>query len=438
MNENFLRLVHSEINNSKNIVNDLKYLLDTKVLDKDEVKIIDYILSCIETTGIVPNYSDVLNKFHLDNEDYNNFQSIATEDLTTYLQTFILEYKQYKSKKLFDRFKKLSTTSLVPKEMIDTFTNNFFNEHKLKDTNLIEDLENINEYLKKDCFLTGYSEIDEATGGIPFGSLTAVTGSLDDDKSIFTLNVAYNAILQGKNVLYFSIGCSSKRTLLKFLVRHSCTFANIPFSLTDLENNKYDIDSYNKTLDDFKDKYMKHLIIIDESNFDFFNTTVLIRLFIYNNEQFKSTTNCGIDIVFIDDLSFMKLENNKRLNITNMNMILNTYLSFLRQQCKNFLNTGSSIIVIVSIRGTDYGLYKAECNGEYFSLDCNYKEVQTLCDNIISVCKQKQSLLLKIQLVKSVGYTINMPVSVLYDENYCAIGNNIEVLQIEDEKKTDF
>ena len=180
---------------------------------------------------------------------------------------------------------------------------------------------------------------------------------------------------------------------------------------------------------------MKHLIIIDESNFDFFNTTVLIRLLIYNNEQFKSTTNYGIDIVFIDDLSFMKLENSKRLNITNMNMILNTYLSFLRQQCKNFLNTGSSIIVIVSIRGTDYGLYKAECNGEYFSLDCAYNEVQSLCDNIISVCKEKRSLLLKIQLVKSIGYTINMPVSVLCDTNYCAIGNNIEVLQIEDEKK---
>ena len=51
--------------------------------------------------------------------------------------------------------------------------------------------------------------------------------------------------------------------------------------------------------------------------------------------NFKTKTKKGIDLIIIDDFTYMKLETNKR-SIINKNIIANDYYKYLRNQSKNF------------------------------------------------------------------------------------------------------
>lgn len=68
----------------------------------------------------------------------------------------------------------------------------------------------------KKAILTGFKTIDTVTGGIFPEELWVIEGWAKSGKSIFLLNMAYNAWLAGKNVLYVSAEMSDMMVLRRF------------------------------------------------------------------------------------------------------------------------------------------------------------------------------------------------------------------------------
>lgn len=68
---------------------------------------------------------------------------------------------------------------------------------------------------------TSFPTIDEATGGLQRGDLAFILGYTGQGKSTVLLNIAYNAIMMGKNVIYFVNELQYHQLRLKLISRHT-------------------------------------------------------------------------------------------------------------------------------------------------------------------------------------------------------------------------
>jgi len=80
---------------------------------------------------------------------------------------------------------------------------------------LLEEQQLALENKKPSPLLTGFDEIDEQTGGIPKRSYWVVGATSGVGKTIFTLNIAYNLLNQGKKVAFLSNDMDSKKILCR-------------------------------------------------------------------------------------------------------------------------------------------------------------------------------------------------------------------------------
>jgi len=72
-----------------------------------------------------------------------------------------------------------------------------------------------------DVILSGFPTLDAATGGFVRGDLIFITAYAGEGKSTVALNVAYNAVMTGKNVVYFINELQYKQLRLKLVSRHT-------------------------------------------------------------------------------------------------------------------------------------------------------------------------------------------------------------------------
>ena len=87
------------------------------------------------------------------------------------------------------------------------------------------------------------------------------------------------------------------------------------------------------------------------------------KLIVNSQAQFLNKTGHGIDLIIIDDFSFMKLDINRKC-IINQNSIINEYYNYLKDQSLNILGTGINIPIVITITPSrlisdtyDYDIY---------------------------------------------------------------------------------
>ena len=421
MEKDFLSILISELQNP-NRIEDLKYFLNFKNLEKKFRTMIEYILDFIELQGVVPNLTTLGEKFKIYN--WQGISLIPNEELHEKIELFMLKYNEYSIKNSIAKF---SENKVITKDVIDMFLNNKFEEYQYNNDFKLEDIQARN----KIAFSTCVDFIDKSANGIIDGTVTSIVGCDNGYKSMLALNIAYKALQNKKNVLYVSLGTSKEYTFLRFLSRHSCNNENTALEYPGLITSKINSNLYNTTVQDFKENLGNNLIIIDEEKFDLFTITVWNRILYSIQKCFEKSTGNGIDLIVIDDFTFIKLEDKKRKNITNTNLILNTYMSYFRNQCKNFLNMNSSISIILTVRATDFGIYNVNCNIGTYKMEYLYSEVQKLSDTIISIysnqnlCNNQQ---VKVQLLKGVSDVCNFidtntPITMNADINYWVFGD---------------
>lgn len=229
------------------------------------------------------------------------------------------------------------------------------------------------KYKDKDLalgFQTGVTEIDKRTGGLHLGTLNVIMGYAGSGKTTWAVNIAYNAAKQNCNIAYISLEISKNNLIADLLSRHS----NEPeFKGKTIEHRKIKHRKLTKEEEDFllnsvyksfKEKIADHFCIIDESDIQEYSTTSFINILEEINNRFKKSTGKGIDLIFVDHIQLLK--SSSSLNIRDTREIINTFVSFFRQQSVSFLDTKRPVcVVLLSQTNRDGWKYAAKHEGNY-------------------------------------------------------------------------
>ena len=229
------------------------------------------------------------------------------------------------------------------------------------------------EYKDKDLslgFRTGVKEIDDQTGGLHLGTLNVIMGYAGSGKTTWAVNIAYNAAKQNCNIAYISLEISKNNLIADLLSRHSNepefkgkTIEHRKIKHRELTKEEEDF-LFNSVYKSFKEKIAEHFCIIDESDILEYSTTAFITILEEINNTLKKSTGKGIDLIFVDHIQLLK--SSSSLNIRDTKEIINTFVSFFRQQSVSFLDTKRPVcIVLLSQTNRDGWKYAAKHDGNY-------------------------------------------------------------------------
>lgn len=288
-------------------------------------------------------------------------------------------------------------------------------------------LEKLEEPSKEEISTT-IKLVDETLGGLPNG-LTVIVGGEGIGKSVWALNIGYQAITTNKNVLYFALGCSEENVYQRLLERHSCNKDKFEkeFCFEDLVND-YDVTNYKVIYNDFKNTCLGNLIIFDEKQFLISTHYNLQKLIVEAQKRFIQNTGNGIDLIILDDFSYMKLDKGRQC-ITNQEVIVNEYFNYLRDQSKNLLGTKKKIPILVTISPNK--------NAKYMDVGQLYNNtvgtIRLLADNIFIA---NSNLTLQENNMLAIGVLQTFNGKVLKEEHSIKCNYKQWYLQYEEDEKS--
>lgn len=388
------------------IIKIIQYLNNAKVLTIVEEKVCDSILEQIEMVGQY-NITKICDKLGIENAEIQDKNGYDKYSLLEKVDDFIFKKKKEENMKVLSLSLEESSTNYITKEAASLFFNRYVDIINIQEDDVFENLETAKDYneLNKIDISTASEYIDKITLGLKNGTITTIIGDRNIYKSLWAINIAYKAIESDKNVLYISLGTNKEQVYKRFLTRHSRNIDkfNNPISLEEI-NSTYNHDNYKAVYFDFKSNYISRLIIYDEEQFDISTHHSLQKLIAYAQNKFVHQLGKGIDLVIIDDFSYMKLDNGKK-NICNKNIIANEYYKYLRNQSKGLLGTKECIPILITMCSSDNG-YGALSNEGNYILNTVLDEVKSLSDNILTIYgdKKLESIrILKLQVIQSIN-----------------------------------
>ena len=174
------------------------------------------------------------------------------------------------------------------------------------------------------------NSIDSFSKGLKKGTITTMIGDSSSLKSLWAINIAYEAILNDKNVMYLSINTDKEIQVKRLFTRHNCN-EKFPESYTyESMHNKYNQTAVTNVIYDFKERYSKNLIIFDESDMCVPTIRSLRRLIAQAEKYFLDNTDSGIDLIIVDDLTYLPFYNGKRY-INARATVISQYYKFFRE-----------------------------------------------------------------------------------------------------------
>lgn len=365
----------NSFSNNNDLVHCINYFINTKVLNKNELVLCTEILNALELTNVF-NLKKIVEKqnIHINEDDYKKKYKVT--EVFEKQEAFVVKRRQSILEKLQQQAYENLLNGNYDIDTIGFIYNRYSDAIFIKEDNTFDELEEINE--NRDNIITTIPEIDYYLKGLVEGTITTIVGDNMHYKSILSLNIAYNAIKNGRNVFYLSIGNTKKNIYKRLLVRHSCSEDRFQKLSLGLSYNVLDR-NYGAVYYDFKENLLNNLIVLDEEENYISTHFSLLKLISYTDRKFRDRSNKGIDLIIIDDLSYMKLFDGKRF-ISNKNTIANEFYSFLKNQAIRLL--GGRSIPILATYGT---LNSFRYNSELSIPDI----ITNLSDNIIMVsCEQ--------------------------------------------------
>ena len=218
-------------------------------------------------------------------------------------------------------------------------------------------------------FQTGVTEIDKRTGGLHLGSVNTIMGYAGSGKTTWGVNIAYNSLQEGYNVLYLSLEVSKEHILYDLLSRHSneSQFKGKIIKHRNIKqrNLKKDEEEFlwNTIYPDFL-KTKGKIYIVDETDLDNYSAYTLENKFREIDKLAQEETGKGISLVFVDHAQLLKFE--KSIQSRDEFSTINYYVSFFRQQAVNFIKEKRpACFVVLSQTNRDGWKYAARHEGNY-------------------------------------------------------------------------
>lgn len=296
---------------------------------------------------------------------------------------------------------------------------------------------NFRELYEKQQRLEGISflcsDLDDRTGGITPGQVCTILGAPGSMKTTYSSNIAYNAMKQGKNILYLSLEEPAIQLYSKWLSRCSID-TNTPIPQQDINLHKLDEKQqdalYNKVMPTMNG-YPGKIYIVDEQQLSDRSVVTLETKFKEIDKLAREETGHGIDLLVVDHIQLFKFDLGVRIDtITTINM----YVSFLRQQALSWLHEKRQIAVILLSQANREGYeYARKNDGAYLSQHvAEASEVERASAYIISVYTNSETQIsnqLTLCAVKLRGAALPPSVIPVYEDGaYYLVGNTTDPL----------
>lgn len=431
ISKGLLKILNSPWDN-KELINYIQDLFKAKVLSKDEIILCKNIIEQVEVKSSVSISSAFAElKIYCNWErdaryEKKDLQFVSDYYLGGRIESQLREQARVAFKNSGDGVFNGTDTSLFFNRYTDvigvkqeTTLEDFlspFDKVSIEENNLVLTCESIDKLLN---------------GGLMGGQVTTIFGDSGAAKSLCSLNIAYTAISQGKNVLYFSLGLSKQDLNKRFILRHSydLKFEN-ELIYDDEEEEFYDKELLEEVCKDFYNNLSGNLIVFDESYFDISTARSLLKLFAVAERDFKKVNQHGIDLIIIDDFTYMKLDNGLKL-ITTKSKIQDEYYCFLRNQSKNLLGMKRMIPIVVTY-SIDKKYYSYFNENDTFGQFMIPEIIESLSDNVLAI-RMDNNQQLKITLAKPYAKSDEdyrfVPIDACIQNWYLGYNNEDETLQ---------
>lgn len=214
-------------------------------------------------------------------------------------------------------------------------------------------------------------KLDELTGGIVSGTICTLAGAPGSMKTTTAVNICYNAIRDGKNVVYFSLEETPLRLFEKLLSRVSVDVGT-PLNVSNISQNKLDetekSNLFNRVLP-YLNNLSGNFYIIGENDLVNYETINFEKKLKEIDELAKKQSltktgeqNHGVDLIVLDYIQLLKYASSVKDEFA----LINMYVSFFRRQSLSFLNENREIAVILLSQVNREGVsYAQKHNGSY-------------------------------------------------------------------------
>lgn len=282
-------------------------------------------------------------------------------------------------------------------------------------------------------------EIDKRTGGLLPGTICTIAGGPGSMKTTTALNIAYNALKQGKNICYLSLEETPLQLFCKLLSRVSVDVGT-PLKVNDILQHKL-TESDEETL---KNKILPYFVnlpgsihIIGEKdliNYEFSEIDRVLKV-VEDNIISQSKDNNGIDLLVVDHLQLFKYSSKNK----DEKQVMNEYVSYFRKQSLSFLGQERQVAIIllsqVNREGIAYA-QKQKNDGSYLMQHvAEASEIERASSYIISVYTSPENQLcklLKMGAIKLRNATLPFDtINVFADGAYYQVGDSLPPEQMD-------
>lgn len=413
----------------------IKELKEGYALNEVEYNIIDKFENLLSRINEKPSLETLQREFP--ELDFTKAQEIPEEGMNDFIKIFITKRKdKYYSQKLADLSMKVRNQGMTEDVvgMLESMTKSDTIKSEYKE--VFSDLQKVysNEEVTKGI-PTGVNCIDGITGGLQKGAVTTLLGFTGSMKTTWALNIAYNAIKEGKNVCYLSLEVSKLHIAYNLLSRTSFEpDLKIPLEHRDIKQHKLDKDKekflFDKVLPYFNELPGK-IYVLDETDMEGYSLFSLESKMSDIDKLAKEQTGNGIDLLVVDHAQLLKFS--KDMASAGLETsIINQYVSFFRQQCMNFVKEKRSISVLILSQANRGGWeWAVKHDGSYqLTALADANELERASSMVMSVFSSeslKQIKQAKIQLLKCRdGQTMDKAVEVFADPAYYTFGDIVE------------
>ena len=318
-------------------------------------------------------------------DDYTALQS--QDELTDYMYMYITQKKQrFISGKLSTLADTVRSQGLNDKAVEDIYKYLSLAETESGYESIVS---NFREQYNKQIKIQGLSfqcpELDKLTGGIMPGQICTILGAPGSMKTTYASNIAYNAVKEGKNVLFLSLEEQPMQLYSKWLSRASVDVGK-PIPAQDICQKKME-EKDEKILWDEVVPYFENLpgnlYIVGEQDLSNYSLSSLEAKFKEVDKKAKEESEHGIDILVVDHIQLLKFA----VSGLSESTVINMYVSFFRQQSLSWLHEKRGITVLMLSQANREGLAYAQKNdGMYKSQHvAEASEVERASAYIISV-----------------------------------------------------
>ncbi|MBE6161906.1 MAG: hypothetical protein E7158_06800 [Firmicutes bacterium] len=327
---------------SEPTTDNIRQLLNADVLNKDEEKLCNEIF---KNYSLIGNYQikRMLQQLEYESGYLDSIEPKNKDNQSIAVGNLIINRRKKQNEEMYKLALNSSTYDEFNENSIDVINRRYKSVIQINEDTILRDLEDYYDLNSNEKGLSfQIDKLDELTNGIPTG-VTTVIGNNREYRHVYAINLTYNMITKGKNVLYISLNYNKKLTLLDLISRHSYNTEKFNKNLSRVElATAQDENTYKTVYYDLIDDLTSHLVVFDESNFNVQNVFAIQRIIAYASKQFQKATDSSIDLIIVDGIEKLHIDTSRKV-VTNRNIVESEYYSFFNDSSYPVIITNESL-----------------------------------------------------------------------------------------------